>query len=131
MKKTLSLLLCLCALFALLSACSPAFKDDARIGEYTALADDGKGVQYRLVLNENGEGTLTHYSTIGPEETEDVIFTIDGDRLLVHGTERVGGVIGRNEFEGVFILEGDAYTVTLRSAQSGVALAYSPFTQVK
>ena len=131
MKKTLSLLLCLCALFTLLAACSPAFKGDAHVGEYTALADDGKGIQYRLVLNENGEGTLTHYSTIGPEESEEIIFTIDGERLLLHGTERVGGVIGRNEFEGTFVLEGNAYTVTLRSAQSGVSLSFSPFTQVK
>ena len=131
MKKILSLVLCFCAIALLVTSCTPAFKGDERMGEYTALADDGKGVQYRLVLNENGEGTLTHYSTIGPEETEEIIFTIDGDRLLLHGTERVGGVIGRNEFEGVFVKEGDAYAITLRSAQSGVALAYAPFTQVK
>ncbi len=123
MKKKI---LCLLALFAcallLFSACAPAYEGDARLGTYAALGADGKTVVYRLTLEADGTGVIIHYPTIGGEESEDVIFEIDGDTLYLHGTEVVGGVVGRNELHGTLAKENDAYTVELAS-DAGTPLA--------
>ena len=108
MKKKI---LCLLALFAcallLFSACAPAYEGDARLGTYAALGADGKTVVYRLTLEADGTGVIIHYPTIGGEESEDVIFEIDGDTLYLHGT---------------LAKENDAYTVELAS-DAGTPLA--------
>ena len=116
MKKRLSFALALLLGLALLfSACAPAYRGDARIGAYVALGADGKTVVYRLTLDANGTGELVHYPTIGGETREDIIFEIKDDTLYLHGTEVVGGVIGRNELRGKWILENGAYSVELGS----------------
>ena len=124
MKKTLSfVLLLLCALALLLSACSPAYRDDARIGTYIAYGADGKTVVYRLTLEDDGTGVMIHYPAIGGETREEIIFELDGDTLYLHGTEVVGGVIGRNELTGTVFPEGDSYTFELRATSGGGVLA--------
>ena len=123
MKKKLSLLTALLLFVCLLLAsCAPAYLDDARIGTYAALGADGKTVVYRLTLDADGTGKITHYPAIGGETSEDIIFEIKDDTLYLHGTEVVGGVVGRNELHGTLTLESDAYTVELRS-DSGAPLA--------
>lgn len=123
MKKKLCLLLALIlgALF-LFSACAPSYLGDARIGDYLALGADGKTVVYHLTLDADGTGAITHYPTIGGETREDIIFEIKDDTLYLHGTEVVGGVIGRNELHGTLVAESGAYTVALVS-DSGAPLA--------
>lgn len=132
MKKTLFLSLVFFALLALLSACAAPYRGDVRVGEYTSLGADSKTVVYRLTLNEDGTGTFIHYPTIGGETKEEIFFTFDEDVLRLHGTEVVGGVIGRNEFYGTLFLASDhspdagnravVYEVELFASQSGVAL---------
>ena len=122
-KKLFSLaVLLLCALFLLFS-CAPAYEGDARIGTYAALGADGETVVYRLTLEADGTGEMIHYPTIGGETREDIIFEFKDDTLYLHGTEVVGGVIGRNELSGTLTLEGDVYTFELRSGASGTPLA--------
>ena len=115
-------MLCLC-LALLLSACSPAYQGDARLGSYVAYGADGKTVTYRLTLDEDGTGVMIHYPSIGGETREDVIFELDGDTLNVHGTEVAGGVIGRSEITGTLSPVGDSYSVELRGTSSGTPLA--------
>lgn len=123
MKKILlSLLLVLSLLFSLL-ACAPSYKNDARIGSYIAYGADGKTVVYRLTLTENGTGEMIHYPTIGGETREEIIFTFEENNLVLHGTEVVGGVVGRNEFLGTIALFADKYSVELRSMDSSAPLA--------
>ena len=123
MKKILlSLLLVLSLLFSLL-ACAPSYKNDARIGSYIAYGADGKTVVYRLTLTENGTGEMIHYPTIGGETREEIIFTFEENNLVLHGTEVVGGVVGRNEFLGTVALSEDKYSVELRSMDSSAPLA--------
>ena len=122
MKKRIFALLALCAAFLLVfTACAPAYKDDARIGSYVAYGADGKTVVYRLVLEEDGRGSITHYPSFGGETREDVIFELDGETINVHGTEVVGGVIGRSELSGGIALLGDGYTFELRSKDGVLA----------
>lgn len=121
-KLALSLLLALALLFGLL-ACAPAYEGDARIGSYIAYGADGKTVTYRLTLHSNGEGEMIHYPTIGGETREEIIFTFEGTTLLLHGTEVVGGVIGRNEFVGTPALSEDKYSMELRGMDSSAPLA--------
>ena len=124
MKKSLflALALCLCAVLVL-SSCAPAYRDDARVGTYIAYGADGKRVDYRLFLNEDGTGDLIHYPLIGGETREEIIFEFRDDVLNLHGTEVVGGVIGRNELTGKVELVGDAYTFELRGSSSGAVFA--------
>ena len=123
MKKKLFALLALVACFALLFvSCAPAYRDDARIGKYTAVGADGETVVYSLTLKPDGRGVIVHYPVIGAEEQEDIIFEIKDDTLYLHGTEVVGGVIGRNELYGKLVLEFGSYTVELRAA-GGAPLA--------
>lgn len=124
MKKRLlfALLFSLCALL-ILSACAPEYRDDARIGTYIAYGADGKTVVYRLTLDEDGTGALIHYPSIGGETRESIIFEFRDDTLNLHGTEVVGGVIGRNELTGTVSLVGDAYTFELRGSLSGAVFA--------
>ena len=123
MKKTvLFLLLILSLLFGCL-ACAPAYRGDARLGSYIAYGADGKTVVYRLSLYENGEGEMIHYPTIGGETREEIIFTFEGDKLVLHGTEVVGGVVGRNEFLGTLSLSEEKYSVELRAMDSSAPLA--------
>ena len=121
-KLALSLLLVLSLLFALLS-CAPAYEGDARIGSYIAYGADGKTVVYRLTLSENGTGEMIHYPAIGGETREEIIFTFEESTLVLHGTEVVGGVIGRNEFLGTPTLSVDKYSVELRAVDSSAPLA--------
>ena len=138
MKKILTLALSLCLLLALLASCSAPYLGDARMGEYTAFGPDGERVVYRLTLEESGKGVMIHYPTIGGETREEIFFTFDGDVLRLHGTEVVGGVIGRNEFYGTVALASDhatgvnsvpVYEVELFASQSGVSLGN--FVQVR
>ena len=121
-KSFFSLLLALLMLFSLVG-CGTSYRDDARIGSYVAYGPDGERVEYRLVLHENGEGEMIHYPIIGGEEKEEIFFTFEGETLTLHGTEEVGGVIGRNEFLGNMVSDGKKYTVELRSIDSSVPLA--------
>ena len=125
MKRNLSFILALAlslALFAL-TACSADYSDDARVGEYVALGPDGQTVEYRLTLESDGEGKITHYPAFGAETTEDIIFTVEqGDTLVLHGTEAVGGVVGRNEYFGTFVAEEGGYAVELRMVDTGGVL---------
>ncbi len=124
MKKRILLGLCLLlAGLLLLLGCAPSYRGDARIGSYTALGADGKTVNYRLVLYENGEGEIVHYPSFGGETKEKIIFEFEDEFLVLHGTEAVGGVVGRNEYLGEMILSGDSYSVELRAMQSSVPLA--------
>ncbi|MBE6656074.1 MAG: hypothetical protein E7609_04305 [Ruminococcaceae bacterium] len=124
MKKILffTLILCLCAPI-LFSACAPAYRDDARTGTYVAYGADGKRVDYRLTLEEDGTGEIIHYPHIGGETREDIIFELRDDVLNLHGTEVVGGVIGRNELTGTVELVGNEYTFELRGSSSGAVFA--------
>lgn len=120
MKKKLLVLLAL-TLALLLSACAPAYRGDARTGSYIAYGADGKTVTYRLTLDEDGRGTIIHYPAIGGEEREDIIFEFRDDALNLHGTEVVGGVIGRGELYGTVSQLGDRFTFELRSADGVLA----------
>ena len=124
MKKRFSFALVFCLCLALLfSACAPAYKDDARLGTYIAYGADGKTVTYRLTLSDDGTGVLIHYPAIGGETREDVIFELVGDTLNLHGTEVVGGVIGRNELTGTVTITAEEYTFELRGSTSGTVFA--------
>ena len=131
MKKKIGLSLLL--LFALLLAsvgCSASYAGDGRIGSYVALASDGERVEYRLVLNENGEGKITHYPIIGGEASEEIFFTFEGESLVLHGTVVVDTekVIGRHEFVGNMTKDPNGkHTVELRSIDTSVSFAV--FTQ--
>ena len=117
MKKKLVFTLVLALAFLLaFSSCAPAYRGDARVGSYVAYGADGKTVVYRLTLEENGKGVIIHYPAIGGETREDVFFEFRDTTLNVHGTEVVGGVIGRSEVWGEVALISDAYTFELRSA---------------
>ena len=123
MKRTACLILALLLALSALTACGADYSNDVRIGEYVALSPDGETVEYRLKLKTNGEGTITHYPAFGPETTEDIIFTVEeSDTLVLHGTEAVGGVVGRNEYFGRFVAEGKGYTVELRMVSTGGVL---------
>ena len=76
---------------------------------------------YRLVLEEDGRGSITHYPSFGGETREDVIFEIKDGFVNVHGTEVVGGVIGRSELSGEIAPIGDSYTFELRSSDGVLA----------
>ena len=120
MKKRLFTLLALAlALLLMLASCAPAYKGDARVGSYIAYGADGKTVVYRLTLGENGTGEIIHYPTIGGETREEIIFEFRDENINLHGTEVVGGVVGRSELWGEVALVGSAYTFELRS-QGGV-----------
>ena len=120
MKKRLFTLLALAlALLLAFTSCSPAYEGDARVGSYIAYGADGKTVVYRLTLWENGTGEIIHYPTIGGETREEIIFEFRDDNINLHGTEVVGGVVGRSELWGEVALVGSAYTFELRS-QGGV-----------
>ena len=121
-KKLFALFALLSCVAMLLASCAPAYRDDARIGKYTAVGADGETVVYSLTLKPDGRGEIVHYPVIGAEEREDVIFEIKDDTLYIHGTEVVGGVIGRNELYGTLVSEFGAYTVELRAA-GGAPLA--------
>ena len=123
MKKILLSLLLVLSLFCSLLACAPAYEGDARIGSYIAYGADGKTVVYRLTLTKNGTGEMIHYPTIGGETREEIIFTFEENVLVLHGTEVVGGVIGRNEFLGTAVLSEEKYSVELRSVDSSAPLA--------
>ena len=124
MKKRLFTLLALVlALLMTLASCAPAYEGDARVGSYIAYGADGKTVVYRLTLWENGTGEIIHYPTIGGETREEIIFTFEENNLVLHGTEVVGGVVGRNEFLGTVALSEDKYSVELRSMDSSAPLA--------
>ncbi|MBE6567312.1 MAG: hypothetical protein E7657_01495 [Ruminococcaceae bacterium] len=114
MKKKLWILVAL-SLALLLSACAPVYKGDARTGNYIAYGADGKTVVYRLTLDEDGRGAIVHYPSFGGETREEIIFEFQGDTLNLHGTEVVGGVIGRNELYGTVSLLDDVYTFELRT----------------
>ena len=114
-KKNLMVLALALSLVLLLSSCAPAYQGDSRIGSYIAYGADGKTVVYRLTLEEDGTGALIHYPSIGGETREEIIFELREDTLNLHGTEVVGGVIGRNEVWGDVTILGDAYTFELRS----------------
>ena len=120
-KRILTVASLLLALVLLLAACAPAYEADSRIGSYIAYGADGKTVVYRLVLEEDGRGSITHYPSFGGETREDIIFEIKDGTLNVHGTEVVGGVIGRSELSGEVAPIGDAYTFELRSADGVLA----------
>ncbi len=124
MKKTLRLLSLACALILLFlfAACSPAYRDEPRVGTYVGLGADGETVVYRLTLSEDGRGTLTHYPTIGGETAEDIIFAIDGEELRLHGTAVTGGVIGRSEYYGILKADSD-FSFEMYSVETGVPLA--------
>lgn len=113
----------LLAALLLLVGCTPAYRNDARLGSYTALGADGKTVTYRLVLYENGEGEIIHYPSFGGETKEEIIFTFEDDLIVLHGTESVGGVVGRNEFLGEMTRSGETYSFELRSMQTSTPLA--------
>ena len=66
---------------------------------------------------------MIHYPIIGGEEKEEIFFTFEDDKLVLYGTEEVGGVIGRNEFLGSLVHDGSKYSVELRSVDSSVPLA--------
>lgn len=109
------------SLVLFLVACAPAYKGDARIGSYVAYGADGKTVVYRLILEEDGTGDIVHYPSFGGETREEIIFEFRDDTLNLHGTEVVGGVIGRNELWGSVSLLAEAYTFELRSSDGVLA----------
>ena len=124
-KIVLSLLLLLALLLASVG-CSASYTGDGRIGSYISFAPDGERVEYRLVLNEKGEGEITHYPIIGAEESEEIFFTFEGESLVLHGTVAVDTekVIGRNEFVGNMTVDPNGkHTVELRSIDTGVPFA--------
>lgn len=125
MKKRIAVSLALVLVFLLLFVgCGARYKDDARVGSYVAYGADGKTVTYRLTLDTRGEGKMIHYPAFGPEESEEIIFTFEGeDGILIHGTEAVGGVLGRNEYTATVALEGSKYAFELRAVATGVPLA--------
>lgn len=124
MKRIAGLSLLLVALLVLsLFGCGNSYAGDGRIGNYIAYGPDGETVTYRLELYENGEGKMVHYPAIGGETSEEIIFTFEDENLVLHGTEPVGGVIGRNEFLGKATQDGSKYTVELRSVAAGTPLA--------
>ena len=123
MRKILSAVLALCLLALVLSACSAPYRGDARMGEYISLGPDGETVVYRVTLDASGKGEMIHYPTIGGETKEEIFFTFDNDVLRLHGTEVVGGVIGRNEFLGTLSLTVEKYSVELRAMDSSAPLA--------
>ena len=110
------------SLLCLFVACSPAYRDEPRIGTYVGLGADGERVVYRLTLAADGTGTLTHYPVIGGETAEDIIFAIDGEELRLHGTAVTGGVIGRSEYYGILKADSD-FSFEMYSAETGVPLA--------
>ena len=139
MRKILSAVLALCLLALVLSACSAPYAGDARMGEYISLGPDGETVVYRVTLDASGKGEMIHYPTIGGETREEIFFTFDNDVLRLHGTEVVGGVIGRNEFYGTVALASDhsanvgnqaiVYAFELYSSQTHISLGN--FVQVR
>lgn len=123
MKKICSLFLLFALVLLAMTGCGADYSGDVRIGEYVALGPDGETVEYRLALTADGEGTVTHYPAFGAPTTEDIIFTVEeGDTLVLHGTEAVGGVVGRNEYFGKFVAEGKGYAVELRMVETGGVL---------
>ena len=122
-RKSLISLLLIAALLLSLVGCGTSYEGDERIGSYVAYAPDGERVEYRLTLNADGEGEMIRYPIIGGEEKEEIFFTFEGETLTLHGTEEIGGVIGRNEFLGSMVHDGSKYTVELRSIDSSVPLA--------
>ena len=121
-RSFVSLLLAVVLLLTLVG-CGSSYVGDDRIGSYVAYGPDGERVEYRLVLKDNGEGEMIHYPIIGGEEKEEIFFTFEDDKLVLYGTEEVGGVIGRNEFLGSLVHDGSKYSVELRSVDSSVPLA--------
>lgn len=120
-KKIVTVLAVALSLLLLLGSCAPAYKGDARTGSYIAYGADGKTVVYRLTLNEDGRGDIVHYPSFGGETREEIIFEFRDDTLNLHGTEVVGGVIGRSELWGEIALLGDSYTFELRTANGVLA----------
>ena len=124
MKKKAAVLLLLAALALGLMACAPDYTGDERLGLY----ENGEG--YTLVLEADGKGTMTYTSSYGILTEEAVVFDFEKDGTLVlHGTEEVGGVVGRTEFYGRPQKTEDGYTLTLRAVDTGVTLA--PFVKTK
>ena len=120
-KRILTLAALLLSLLLLFVACAPAYESDSRIGSYIAYGADGKTVVYRLALEEDGKGSITYYPSFGGETREDVFFEIRDGVINVHGTEVVGGVIGRSELSGEIAPIGDSYSFELRSSDGVLA----------
>ena len=120
MKKRL---LCfgLCLLLLFLASCGADYTGDERLGEYVSES-------YRLSLFADGKGTLVHTSAYDVITEEAILFTFEADgTLVVHGTEKSGGVIGRTEWYGLPERTADGYVVSLRAVDTGVVLGR--FTQ--
>ena len=101
----------------LLTACGTDYTGDERLGAYRG--ENG----YTLLLRADGTGRLTHTSAYDIVTEEEILFTFEADGTLVlYGTEKTGGVIGRTEFYGTPVRTEAGYAVSLRAVDTGVSL---------